>query len=211
MFSDNVFMATSGDDWIPAAKLLRPQGRRGELLAEPHIDLATFSPGRTLWLGNEAPSPAPSAACVLEDAWEPTGRNAGRIVLKLRGTDSISGAEAIAGSFLFLPVSDLPPLDPDTFRVRDLVGCALYNGDQLAGTVTDVQFPVGPDGRTRLIDAPDLLAIQPASATDPEADPVLIPFVRDWLTAVDIAARRITMQLPPGLLTTAEGDTLEEA
>ncbi len=202
-------MATP-EDWITAAKLLRPQGRRGELLAEPHIDNTVFTPGRRVWLGNDGSVPEASAARDLESAWEPTGRNAGRIVLKLGGVESISDAEALAGQFLLLPVADLPALEDETFRVRDLIGCALYDGDTLAGTVIEVQFPVGPDGRTRLTDAPDLLAVaRPSDEGDPDAEPTLVPFVRAWLVNVDLQAKRINMQLPPGLLADAEADTLD--
>ncbi|MGI4828326.1 MAG: ribosome maturation factor RimM [Janthinobacterium lividum] len=202
-------MLKADDRWLPAAQLLRPQGRHGELLAEPHADLSVFSTGRRLWLApRENSVPLPSAERVLEAAWQPTGRNAGRTVLKLQGVDSISAAEALAGQFVLLRAADLPPLEEDTFRVRDLVGCALFDQEKLAGTVVDIQFPVGADGRTRLTDAPDLLAVQPAgdlNEPDNERDPVLVPFVRSWLTGVDLVAKRITMHLPPGLF-----DTLDE-
>ncbi len=203
-------MAEAEEGWMAVAQLLRPQGRHGELLAEPQADVALLVAGCRLWLGaREDSTPLPNAARELEGAWQPTGRNAGRVVLKLRGTDSISAADALAGQFLLLPLSALPPLGADTFRVRDLVGCALYDGDQLTGTVVDVQFPVAADGRTRLPDAPDLLAVEPvppaeavAAATLPE--PVLVPFVQAWLTDVDLAAKRISMRLPPGLFTSVE-------
>lgn len=195
-------MSNLSQDWLPAAKLLRPQGRRGELLAEPHVDTSVFTPGRILWLGREDSIPSDSALRELQQAWQPTGRNLGRVVLKLSGVDSISDAEALAGQFLLIPVAELPALDPDTFRVRDLIGCALYDRDLLAGTVVDIQFPVAADGRTRLADAPDLLAIQ--TSADPAADPTLVPFVRAWLVSVDLPAKRITMHLPPGLLEAAE-------
>ena len=190
--------------WVTAAQLLRPQGRRGELLAEPHGSLDIFTAGRQLWLASrEGATPDASAERTVEQAWEPTGKNAGRVVLKLAGVDSISDAEALAGQFVLIRSSDLPPLDEDTFRVRDLIGCSLFDGETLTGTVADVQFPIAADGRTRLEDAPDLLAIQPAGADD-AAEPVLIPFVRAWLVDVDIAAKRILMNLPPGFFTEPE-------
>ena len=200
---------------------MRPQGRRGEVLAEPLADLALFSAEHPFWLApREDAIPSPAAERVLEAAWPPTGRNAGRIVLKLYGAESISDAEALAGQFLLMPLAQLPTLDPDTFLVRDLVGCSLFDGNRLAGTIVDVQFPVAADGRTRLEDAPDLLAVQPVapsrkpsgeqdpgsnpSAAPTEHEPALIPFVRAWLVNVDLAAKRITMQLPPGLFDPAE-------
>ena len=206
-------MASSDETWLPAAQLLRPQGRHGELLAEPHADLAVFTPGVRLWLApREDSTPMPAAERVLEESWQPTGRNAGRIVLKLSGVSSISDAEALARQFLFLRTADLPPLDEDTFRVRDLVGCALFDRERPVGTVVDVQFPVGPDGRTRLQDAPDLLAVAPvgAAATDEAGEePVLVPFVRAWLEAVDLPGKRIVMQLPPGLFDVPDLETLD--
>lgn len=187
------------DRWIGVARLLRPQGRRGELLAEPLTDLAeVFTPGRHFRLASAPGHKAPPSTLALEDCWHPTGRNAGRLVLKFSGIDSISAAETFEGSELLLREEDLPALDEDTFLVRDLVGCTLFNNADPLGTITDLQFPVGPDGRTRLPDAVDLLVVQPQNAT-PGTEPALVPFVKSWLTSVDIVAKRITMDLPPGL------------
>jgi 16S rRNA processing protein RimM len=134
----------------------------------------------------------------------PTGRNAGRIVLKLAGCDSINDAERLAHMKLMLPATERPALDEDTFYVSDLVGSTLYNReapdrDVAVGTVVDIEFATSPDGKTRLADAAPLLAIR-LTGTPDDAEPSLVPFVRAQLISVDTAARRITMQLPPGLL-----------
>ena len=192
--------SSPSETWISVARLLRPQGRRGELLAEPLTDLfEIFSPGRGFRLAAGAEDLSSDASVTLHDAWRPTGRNAGRLVLKLAGVDSIDAAEALEGRELLLRQADLPALDEDTFLVRDLIDCALLDGDRHLGTITDLQFPVGPDGRTRLQDAVDLLVLKPVN-DGPEAEPVLIPFVKAWLTSVDLPGKRITMHLPPGLL-----------
>ena len=186
--------------WIAIGRLLRPQGRRGEILTEPLTDLPdVFVKGRQVRLAVSEAAAAQALPTTLEDCWRPQGRNAGRLVLKLTGVDSISAAEAVEARGLYLLESELPALDADTFLVRDLVGCALYDGEQRLGLVTDLQFPVGPDGRTRLTDAMDLLVIQPESLPE-DAEPVLIPFVKAWLSAVDLPGKRIVMHLPPGLL-----------
>ena len=198
----------SKSGWFPLARLLRPQGRRGELLAEPLSDLPDiFAANRDLFLvAPNATSPEPGSSTIhIEEHWFPTGKNAGRIVLKLSGCDSISDAETLAGKQLLIAADQLPTLDPDTFFVGDLVGCTLYNADIPVGTVVDVEFATGPDGRTRLEDAAPLLAVDLPLPTPPPAEapePVLIPFVLAWLESVDIAARRITMHLPEGLLDT---------
>ena len=194
----------SAQDWLEAAPLLRPQGRRGELLAEPSAACELFLPGRRFSLGPGPQSPAnPLSWVELEGVWQPTGRNAGRLVLKLRGTDSITAAEALAGQYLFFRLDELPPLEEGTYRVRDLSGCLLYDGDRLVGSVVDLQFPVAADGRTRLTAAPDLLVIEPVRNPDiptgQPADPVLVPFVNAWLLEIDVAQKRLRMQLPQGL------------
>jgi 16S rRNA processing protein RimM len=199
----------SNSGWIPLARLLRPQGRRGELLAEPLSDLPDmFASSREFVLAApNATSPAPGSSTIhIEEHWFPTGKNAGRIVLKLSGCDSISDAEALAGKQLLITSDQLPTLDPGTFFVGDLVGCTVYNADLPVGTIVDVEFATGPDGRTRLEDAAPLLAVELTLPTPPPAEapePVLIPFVLAWIESIDIAARRITMHLPEGLLDAA--------
>lgn len=203
--------------WIPLARLLRPQGRRGEILAEPLTDLEeAFAPGQALRLSAPAADPGSSSTPnqnashqdiddntvifrQLEAAWRPTGRNAGRIVLKLSGCDSIDAAEALAGQDVLIAADALPALDADTFFVADLLGCTLLDGEEPVGEVVDVQYPTTPDGRTRIEDAAPLLAIQLAGAAE-DAEPVLVPFIRAWLETVDLPGRRIVMHLPEGLV-----------
>jgi 16S rRNA processing protein RimM len=188
--------------WTAVAVLLRPQGRRGELLADPLTDLQEiFAAGRSLWAAPPAAdAPAADAAPrTLEAHWFPSGRNAGRIVLKLSGCDSISSAEQLAHQQLFVPASDLPALEAGAFFVGDLIGCELFNGETLAGTIAGVEFPTTTDGRSRLEDAAPLLAVELLNAP-PDAEPTLVPFVQDWIVSIDLPAKRIVMHLPDGLL-----------
>jgi 16S rRNA processing protein RimM len=196
-------ISTTG--WFPIARLLRPQGRRGELLADPLSDLpGLFAPNREVLLAPaNASAPLPGALPLhIEEHFFPTGKNAGRVVLKLAGCDTISAAELLAGQQLFLPTDQLPPLEPGTFFVGDLLGCTLYDAASPnipAGTVVDVEFATAPDGRTRLEDAAPLLSVEPANQP-PDTEPILVPLVLAWIDTIDIAARRITMHLPDGLL-----------
>jgi 16S rRNA processing protein RimM len=194
--------AITTSPWVAIAHLLRPQGRRGEILADPLSDLpGIFTAGTEASLASAGSlDPSPSALCRIEDHWFPTGKNAGRIVLKLSGCDSISAAETLSGQQLLIASTALPALEPDTFFVGDLLGCAFFDGDQRAGTIVDVQFATGPDGRTRLEDAAPLLGIELAAGEEP----MLVPFVRAWLDTVDLAGRRVVMHLPEGLLDRAE-------
>lgn len=194
-------MPASSPTFVTLARLLRPQGRRGELLCDLLTDQTTqLEAGNTAFLvAPPATGPAATAQRVaIESQWMPTGKNAGRIVLKLAGCDSISDAEKLAGASLMIPASERPALDPDTFYVSDLVGSTLFDNGTAVGQVVDVEFATSPDGRTRIADAPPLLAVQLNGAAE-DAEPVLIPFVRAQLISVDPAAHRIDMTLPEGL------------
>lgn len=192
-------------DFVTLACLLRPQGRKGELLADLLTDFPDqlgSADGVYLVAANaEAPTPNTTRIHV-ESQWLPTGKNAGRIVLKLAGCDTISAAERLADMKLMLPAAERPALDADTFYVSDLIGSTLLDRqadrETLVGEVVDVEFATSPDGRTRLPDAAPLLAVRPRGSP-PDAEPFLIPFVRANLLSVNPAARQIVMSLPPGL------------
>jgi 16S rRNA processing protein RimM len=195
---------STSPEFVTLARLLRPQGRRGELLA----DLLTDFPeqldnasGVYLVAANAEAPTAASTRIAIESRWMPTGKNAGRIVLKLAGSESINDAERLVHMKLMVPASERPALDEDTFYVSDLIGSTLYDRDKPVGEVVDVEFATSPDGKTRLAEAAPLLAVQLIGAPS-ESEPLLVPFVRAQLLSVDTAARRIVMQIPPGLLDT---------
>jgi len=194
----------SASQWIVLARILRPQGRKGELLAE----LFTDFPGRfhsqpSVWLAPqgfaESSAAAQTSASQLRAAevashWLPVGRNAGRIVLHFTGIDSIEQAEQIAGYEVLVPIAERMPLDADAAYISDLIGCTVYDRNQLLGTVSGVQFPTSPDGARRLDEAAPLLAV-----SSPAGDEILVPFARAFLLALDPVAKSIHMALPEGL------------
>lgn len=199
--------AESSRLWVAIARLMRPQGRRGELLADPLTNLdAVFASGRAVWIGSTEPAAATAPSRTIEDCWHPTGRNAGRVVVKLTGCDSISDAEALAGQQVFVPGEAMPALDEDTYYVRDLIGCALFDGELAVGTIVDLQFPTAADG-SLLEEAPPLLGV--ALHGSAEDEPTLVPFARAWLDHVDLAARAVYMHLPVGLIDSDAAELLE--
>lgn len=183
--------------WIAIGRLLRPQGRHGELLVEPETELRdVFVAGRHVRIG--AGRSHDSVDAILEGSWEPTGRNAGRIVVKLAGVNSITEAELLAGRDLLIPAADLPELEEGTWFVGDLVGCMLLDVASPVGRISGVEYAVGPDGRTRLENAAPLLQVAPESAPE---QIILVPFVKAWLESVDIDRKTVRMHLPHGLVT----------
>lgn len=191
-------MTQSAPAWIVLAHLLRPQGRKGEVLAELFTDFPErFGEQSRVFLaapgfdGDETEAlPAQVAAF-----WLPVGKNEGRIVLHFANINTISDAESIAGRDVLVPREERLPLQDESVYISELVGCTVYDGSQTVGVVEDVQFAMTADGARRLDDAAPLLSV-----ASPDGDEVLIPFAKAFLVTVDTDAKRIEMSLPQGLI-----------
>jgi 16S rRNA processing protein RimM len=191
-------MIKSNPSWIVLAQLLRPQGRKGELLAELLTDFPErFGEQKRVYLAAAGFDGAAEEARAAEvvSFWLPVGKNEGRVVLQFAGIDSISDAESAAGLEVLVPEEERLPLDDESVYISELVGCTVYDGGVVVGVVADVQFATTPDGGRRLTEAAPLLAVQ-----SPEGDEVLIPFAKAFLVAVNTDAKRIDMTLPEGLI-----------
>lgn len=191
-------MTESTPAWIVLAHLLRPQGRKGELLAELFTDFPErFEEQRRVFLaapgfdGDQAEARAVEVAAF----WLPVGKNDGRVVLKFAGIDTISDAETVAGLDAVIPREERLALEDESVYISELIGCTVYDGAQEIGVVGDVQFAMTADGGRRLDDAAPLLAV-----TSVQGDEILIPFAKAFLVNVDTEAKRIEMTLPEGLV-----------
>jgi 16S rRNA processing protein RimM len=210
----------SATQWIVLARILRPQGRKGELLADLFTDFPErFRRQPRVWLApqgfadspsanmpptaqdsleqsapEKSPTPIPSPRIAeVVSHWLPVGRNAGRIVLRFAGVDSIEQAEQFAGFEVLVPLAERTPLEDGAAYISDLIGCTVTDRGQPLGTVAAVQFPTTTDGARRL-DAAPLLVL-----ATPSGDEVLVPYARAFLLALDPAAKSIRMVLPEGL------------
>jgi 16S rRNA processing protein RimM len=190
-------MTQSTPAWIVLAHLLRPQGRKGEVLAELFTDFPErFEQQKRVFFaapgfaGDEADArPAEVVAF-----WLPLGKNEGRVVLQFAGIDTISDAESIAGQDVLVPREERLRLDDESVYISELIGCTVYDGSLAVGVVADVQFAMTADGARRL-DAAPLLVVRSL-----EGDEILLPFAKAFLVRVDTEAKRIDMTLPEGLV-----------
>ena len=139
------------------------------------------------------PIPSPRIAEVASH-WLPVGRNAGRIVLRFAGIDSIEQAAPLAGFEVLVPLAERTPLDPGAAYISDLIGCTVFDRGQPLGAVAAVHFPTTPDSARRLDAAAPLLVL-----ATPSGDELLVPFARAFLVELDPAAKSIRMALPEGL------------
>ena len=170
-------------DFVTLARVLKTQGRIGEVACEILTDFPEkFAERKRLLLFNPKRPADERREFTLESHW----LHKGTVVLKFSGIDSISDAELLIGCEVQIPESERAPLDPDAYYISDLIGCELYDGDALIGTVRGVNPTSGT--------APLLLV------TGTDAVEYDIPFAEALLSQVDLATKRITMRLPEGLL-----------
>ena len=189
--------ANTGEDLVLLARLVRPQGRHGEILADILTDFPErFAERKRLILTD----PRKPAAAPREIALERHWLHKGRVVLKFAGVDSINDAEPLRGLDVSVPRRERATLEDDAVYIADLIGCRVFDfhsvSDRPSTTRPALAIEVG-----EIIDvdrespAHPLLVVQSALSGE-----VLIPFVKAFLVRIDLPNKRIEMDLPEGLL-----------
>jgi 16S rRNA processing protein RimM len=126
--------------------------------------------------------------------------HAGRLLVRFEGVDDRTGAEALRGALLTVDVRTLAPIEaPDEFHDHELEGLLVVDtaGGEL-GAVREVLHSPGGD----------LLVIETGPGTGPDTGPgeVLVPFVREIVPDVDLAARLVVLDPPEGLFEVHDAD-----
>jgi 16S rRNA processing protein RimM len=178
-------------EFITLARVVKTQGRIGELAAEVHSDIPDrFAVGMKLLALDKAGRSRREVQ--IEELWP----HKGLLVLKFAGVDSISDAVALIGSELQVPRADRAQLEEGWSYVSDLVGCEVFDKGQLIGRIEDVQFGAG--------EAPLLIL---ASGSGKKYD---VPFAEAYVEGVDLGGKRLRMRLPEGMLEINAPLTTEE-
>ena len=168
--------------FLAVARIIKPQGRRGEVAAELLTDFPErfHKLGRVL-VGNPGEPPEPLD---LENVWP----HKGRLVLKFAGVDTIDQASRLRGRHVWIPLQERMPLPQHRYYVGDLKGCRVVIERQGVrreiGTVTDVE----PTGGV------DLLHV-----AAPRGE-VLIPLAQAICVRIDPEAGEIVIDPPEDLL-----------
>jgi 16S rRNA processing protein RimM len=151
----------------------RPHGLRGALRVQPTgPTLATLELGEEVEVHSPGVPPRPMALAGREGT-------ADRPILWLAGLESRDAAAALTGATLRVPAGRIAALPgPDTYYVRDLVGCEVLIGPRSAGAVVAVH------------EAPanDVLEV-----SGPGGD-LLVPFTADAVRELDLPGRRIVVR-----------------
>jgi 16S rRNA processing protein RimM len=157
--------------WIVAGRVARPHGLDGSFaVAEPEPALLAVGASVTV-------------AGVARRIAGRKGTDA-RPLVRLAGVDSREGAVALRGESLLVARAQAPTLDEDEYWAADLERCRVVDGERDVGEVV------------RLVALPscEMLEVRRAGAAA-EEDLLLVPLVRDAVRSVDVAARRIDVDL----------------
>ena len=121
-------------------------------------------------------------------------RHQGRPLLAFEGVDDANAAQVLVGAALFVD-RDVVALGEGEYFDDDLVGCSLVDvGGAVLGEVVAVEhYP-----------AQDVLLIGPFDKL--RTGCAMVPLVRAFVRGIDVGARRIIVDLPPGLLDPSEAD-----
>jgi 16S rRNA processing protein RimM len=184
---------------IAVGQIVRAHGIRGEVIVAVRTDEpdVRFAPGSVL--GAEPPDRGPLTVAAAR--W-----HSGRLIVAFAGIGDRTAAEGLRGTLLILDSAQIPPVaDPDEFYDHELIGLGVVTAaGERVGVVADVLHH-GQDllviRREGAPGAPGRASVRgPAGPAAPAADEALVPFVGAIVTDVDVAAGRLVIDPPPGLL-----------
>ena len=166
---------------LVVGRIGKPQGIKGEVTVQVRTDDpdTRFAAGAVL----HTDPPERGPITVAGARWQN-----GRLVLAVEGVDDRTAAEELRETLLQVDARTLPPPeDEDEFHDHVLRGMTaeLVDGGVLGEVVDVLHLPHG-----------DVLVVRRAG-TD---DEVLVPFVKAMVPVVDVAARRLQVDPPEGLL-----------
>ena len=162
-------------DAITIGRLVKPQGRKGELLVAPLSDHPDrFESLREVLV--ETPGGGFERRSV-SDCWP----HKGGFVLKLEGIDSIDAAETLRGRSLGIAETELQPLPQGSYYHHQLIGLRVQDrGGRALGRVERV-VETG---------AVPVLQVEGGSGE------LLLPLADTFVVAVDLAAGTLTAVVP---------------
>jgi len=116
---------------------------------------------------------------------KPHGR---RLLITVKGVTDRNQAEALVGYLICIERRHLPALEADAYYWTDLIGCDVETcSARYLGRVKNIIATGGND----------VLVVQ--NPDNGEHTEILIPIVISVIKGVDLAARRLTVDLPQGL------------
>lgn len=164
-------MTDAGPAELRVGRVLRAHGVNGAVRVELLTDFVErFQPGRVIDVGGR---PLAVATSQEQD---------GEVLVTFTGIEDRNAAEALAGAYCTVPLSEARELPADRYYQFQLVGLTVFDTrrQRELGKVVDV-LPYAANDVLRVVDGPTER---------------LIPLVKAVVEAIDRAAGRITVDLP---------------
>jgi 16S rRNA processing protein RimM len=164
---------------IAVGRITRGVGLKGELNVAALTDtLQRFEKLKTVWVGtgeSQAAKHAVTAVRVTSSA----------VVVKLKGIDSRTAADALRGQLVFIAAKDVVAPKKGSYFIHDIVGMTVETeSGEAIGTVQEVmQLP-----------ANDVWIVGGVGGE------ILIPAIKDVIRSVDVQRRRVIIRPLEGLL-----------
>ena len=103
-----------------------------------------------------------------------------RPVIRLAGHDTRAAAEALNGERLLVESGQAPPLQEGEYWAHELAGCTVSDGERAVGFVR------------RMFELPSVEVLE---VQRPDGEDLLVPMVSDAVRSIDVAARRVDVDL----------------
>jgi 16S rRNA processing protein RimM len=164
---------------VLVGRIARTHGHRGQVIVNSETDFPEqrFAPGAVLHTRRDGVDGTITITA--------SRMHQGRPIVSIQGIESMTDAESLAGLELRIPASALTPLPAGTYYHHELVGCEVSTTDgRVIGPVRAVE---GGAGIARLVIGEGRREVQ-------------IPLVEAFCVVIDVAARRIVVDPPEGLL-----------
>ncbi|MER5841201.1 MULTISPECIES: ribosome maturation factor RimM [Streptomyces] len=165
---------------LVVARIGRAHGIKGEVTVEVRTDEPELrlGPGAVL-----ATDPASAGPLTIE-----TGRvHSGRLLLRFEGVRDRTGAEALRNTLLIAEIDpDERPEEDDEYYDHQLIDLDVVTRDgQPVGRITEIAH----------LPTQDLFVVE-----RPDGGEVLVPFVEQIVTEIDLGEQRAVIDPPPGLI-----------
>ncbi|MEV5958800.1 ribosome maturation factor RimM [Streptomyces sp. NPDC051987] len=165
---------------LVVARIGRAHGIKGEVTVEVRTDEPELrlAPGAVL-----ATDPASAGPLTIE-----TGRvHSGRLLLRFEGVKDRTGAEALRNTLLIAEIDpEELPEGEDEYYDHQLIDLDVVTEDGTeVGRITEISH----------LPSQDLFIVE-----RPDGSEVMIPFVEEIVTGIDLAEQRAVIAPPPGLI-----------
>lgn len=164
-------------EYYRIGKILKPQGHRGAVRVLPLTD----NPGRFRDMSRVRVNVADSR---VDLHMEEIHSHKEYVIIKFKEITDMNMAEKLAGGYLEVLREELLPLPSDSYYIFDVIGLSVLDASGLSlGKVTDV-IQTG---------ANDVYVVETGGK------PLLIPALKKVVREIDLAGRRMVVELPEGL------------